>query len=103
VESTKSTTRVPTPLAPVGLGTVAVISVARVERMEAALPAVPVSDKFMEAAMPTAPPPDRFTVCGLSALLSLMERVPVMVPVAPMVTVIVQDVPAPTLAPQSFV
>jgi len=59
----------------------------------------------MEAAMKAVPVPDRLTVCGLSTLLSLMVKVPVKLPMAPgvKVTVIVQDTPAPTLAPQSFV
>jgi len=88
-----------------GLGAVAVISVARAELMEAATPAVPVPDKVMEAAKPEVPLPDKLTVCGLSTLLSLMVRVPLKIPRAlgVKVTVIVQDAPAPTLAPQSFV
>ena len=105
VESTKSTTRVPTPIGPVGLGTVAVISVARAELMAAATTAVPVPGKFMESGKRTIPRPDKFTVCGLSGLLSFMVRVPVKFPVPSelKVAVIKHDIPAPTLGPQSFV
>ena len=72
--------------------------------MDAAMTAVPVPDKFRETAAPPNPVPDMFTVCGLSALLSFMVRVPVKVPAPPglNVVVIVHDIPAPTLGPQSF-
>jgi len=91
-------------LGPEGLGAVAAICVDRAELMDAAMPAVPVPDKFMEAVTPAVPVPDKFTICGLSALLSLMVRVPVKFPVPPglKVAVIVQDIPAPMLDPQSF-
>jgi hypothetical protein len=73
--------------------------------MDAAMPAFPALGKFMEILTPAIPVPDKFTICGLSTLLSLMVRVPVKIPVPPglKVAVIVQDIPAPTLGPQSFV
>jgi hypothetical protein len=51
------------------------------------------------------PVPDKLTVCGLAPPLSLMDTPPVTAPVRVglKVTVIVQDLPAPTLLPQVFV
>jgi hypothetical protein len=76
----------------VGVGVGTVLSTAEAEGIDSGWALIPV--------------PDRLTVCGLSALLSLMVRVPVISPETPpglKETVTVQDTPAPTLAPQSFV
>ena len=84
----------PTVSGPVGAGTAAEVVTARSARTAAA------SALLIWWALP-----DKATCCGLSELLSLMDKDAFEVPVAVglKVTVIVQDAPAATLEAQSFV
>jgi len=80
-------------LGPVGLGTFAVLFVARADRTAAAI-------RHREH-----PVPDNVTCCGLSALLSLIETSAANEPTVfgEKVTLMLQDLPAPTLGVQVFV
>ena len=80
-------------MGPVGLGTVALLVLARSDRTAA---------WFVRDFTPV---PDKLTCCGLSVLLSLMDTSPVKEPRAPgvNVTVTVHEPPAATLVPQLFV
>ena len=93
MESTRSITRVPTRLGPVGLGAAALRVAAR-------------ADGTAEARSVHLPEhPDKGTSCGLAPPSSLTETEPLNVPVDDglNVTLIVQDNPAPTLDLQVFV
>jgi len=93
VESIRSITRVPTLLGPVGLGTLTMLFFDIAERTAALL------------AKRGKPLPDRPASCGLPALSSLIERLACLMPVVAglNVTLIVQNFPAATLVPQSWV
>jgi hypothetical protein len=78
-------------LGPVGLGTVATCEMAKAD--------------LTGAVIVLDPLPDKATCCGLPVLLSLMERLALRRSgtVGLNVTVMVQEFPAPTLAPQVLV
>ena len=91
--STRSITRVPTLLGPVGPGTAAVLFVARAERTAAAMK------------QRKHPVPDNVTCWGLSVLLSLIERSAENEPTVfgVKVTLMLQELPVATLGRQLFV
>jgi len=92
VESVKSSSRVPTVYEPIGLG--------------ASVPELTRADRTVPITLATVVPvPDKLTCCGLSVLLSVMDtfarKAPL--PVGLKVTLIVQDIPTPTLELHVFV